>query len=314
MNSFVRAGLCGLAISAGVAIAQKPNEVASSSNDVIGTGVVDPMLRTAAPTDDAPVPFVKGLNFIVTTSSQHDSATGWSNVLEPNLSYRFNQHFAVDVDFPFYTRVNAFVPTTTGRTTTSTLKTSSGLLGDTVISGQFDWDLKSFWYTGSTSMGVPTGDSELGLTANQVTWNVNNHFERTMGLFTPNVELGIGNSSSLDNTDSRKTYVAVGPAAFFQAGTMVDMPLRMTLEMDAYESLPIGDQRVYGTITRRGKTVQVLEGTGAAEDNGFSTSLLTPLSRHLSFMGYYTRSLRQHVDTVGFSFSYVLRAPKEKSE
>jgi hypothetical protein len=163
-------------------------------------------------------------------------------------------------------------------------------------------------------MGVPTGDSELGLTAEQVTYSVNNHFERTMGSFTPNVEVGIGDSSNLNSTASRKTYVAVGPAGWFQAGMMVDVPLGMSFEADAYESLPIGDQRVFGTITRRGKTVQVLEGTGAAEDNGFSTSLIAPLGRHLSLMGYYSRSLRQHVDTVGFSFSYALRVPKKKTE
>jgi hypothetical protein len=163
-------------------------------------------------------------------------------------------------------------------------------------------------------MGVPTGDSELGLTANQVTYNVNNHFERTMGRFTPNLELGVGNSSTLDSSTSRKTYVAVGPAGFFQTGLMVDMLRGMTFEADAYESLPIGDQRVYGTITRGKKTVQVLEGTGAAEDNGFSTSLLTPMGRHLSLTGYYTRSLRQHMDMVGFSFMYTLRVPREKTE
>ena len=314
MRGFVLAGICGLAVSAGVCVAQKPNAVSSSSNDAISAGVLDGMARAPVLTDEVEVPQVKGFNFLLTTSSQHDSPTGWSNVLEPNLSYRFNSHFLVDVEVPFYTRVNAFVPTGTGKTATTKLKTSSGLLGDTVISGQFDNDFRSFWYSGSASMGVPTGDSELGLTANQVTYNLNNHFERTMGRFTPNVELGIGNSSVLDSSVSRKTYVAVGPSGFFEAGTMVDLPLRTTLEMDAYESLPIGDQRVFGTITRKGKTVQVLEGTGAAEDNGFSTSLLTPLASHLSLMGYYTRSLRQHADTVGFSFMYTLRVPHEKAE
>jgi hypothetical protein len=314
MRGFVRAGLCGFAISACVCFAQRPNAaVSSSSSDSIGAGVLDGMARTSVPTDEAAVPLVKGFNFILTTSSQHDSPTGWSNVLEPNLSYRFNEHFAVDIGVPFYTRVNAFVPTTVKGKPTTELETSSGLLGDTVMSGQFDYDFKSFWYAGSASMGVPTGDSELGLTANQVTYNVNNHFERTFGRYTPNVEVGIGNSSTLDSSISRKTYVAVGPSGFFEAGTMVDLPLRLMLDMEAYESLPIGDQRVFGTITRKGKTVQVLEGTGAAEDNGFTTSLLSPLGRHLSLMGYYTRSLRQHYDTVGFSFMYTVRIPKEKA-
>jgi hypothetical protein len=78
--------------------------------------------------------------------------------------------------------------------------------------------------------------------------------------------------------------------------------------------LPIGDQRVYGTITRKKKTVQVLEGTGVAEDNGFNVSLLIPAGRHLGVLGYYTRSLRQHSDSVGFSFTYFMRVPPKTHE
>ncbi len=88
----------------------------------------------------------------------------------------------------------------------------------------------------------------------------------------------------------------------------------MILDMEAYEALPIGDQRIYGTITRRKKTFQVLEGTGVAEDNGFNVSLLVPLLRHVSLLGFYTRSLRQHEDAVGFSFTYVMRVGPKKTE
>ena len=48
-------------------------------------------------------------------------------------------------------------------------------------------------------------------------------------------------------------------------------------------------------------------GSSASEDNGITTSLGIPLTDHLTFSGYYNRSLRQHVDTVSTGITYVLR-------
>jgi len=45
------------------------------------------------------------------------------------------------------------------------------------------------------------------------------------------------------------------------------------------------------------------------EDNGFITSLDIPLSPHVTLSGFYNRSLRDHDDVAGFSFTYILRAP-----
>ena len=315
MGSFFRAGLCGIVISLGCpGFAQNASAMPASTSAVTAAAVVNGVQPVVPAPDDEPIPLVKGINFMLTTSSQHDSPTGWSNVLEPDLSYRFNDHFAVDVSVPYYTRVNAFIPTIVGRTITYPVKTSYGLLGDTVLGGQFDWSFRLFSYSTWVSLALPTGDSEFGLSADQPTYNFSNHFEHSIGIFTPTVELGVGNSSSLANDAVRKTYTAVGHLGFFQAGTMVDLPLKMVFEAEAYEALPIGDQRVYGTITRKKKTIQVLEGTGIAEDNGFNVSLLIPVARHLGLLGYYTRSLRQHADSVGFSFTYVMRVPPKKTE
>jgi hypothetical protein len=315
MGSFLRAGLCGIAISLGCpSFAQNASAVPASSSAVAAVAVVNEVQGVVAAPDDLPVPLVRGINFLLTSSSQHDSPTGWSNVLEPDLSYRFNDHFAVDVSVPYYTRVNAFIPTTVGHTTTYPVKTDYGLLGDTVIGGQFDWGFNWLSYSAWVSLGLPTGDSQFGLSADQPTYNFSNHFEHSIGIFTPNVELGIGDSSSLANDEVRKTYTAVGNLGFFQAGSMIDLPKGMIFDAEAFEALPIGDQRVYGTITRKKKTVQVLEGTGVAEDNGFNVSVLIPAGRHLGVLGYYTRSLRQHSDSVGFSFTYFMRVPPKKHE
>jgi hypothetical protein len=50
------------------------------------------------------------------------------------------------------------------------------------------------------------------------------------------------------------------------------------------------------------------------EDNGFITSLDIPLSPHLTLSGFYNRSLRDHDDVAGFSFTFILRAPPRPSE
>ena len=117
------------------------------------------------------------------------------------------------------------------------------------------------------------------------------------------------------NRGVKKPYVAVGPLANFQAGTSIDLPLNLNLDVDAYEELPIGTQNVYGTVTRKnkkGKTVtkQVLEGAGAAEDNGIVSELDLPIGMHFALVGTYERSFRQDLDTAAIGITWVARKPK----
>jgi hypothetical protein len=76
----------------------------------------------------------------------------------------------------------------------------------------------------------------------------------------------------------------------------------------AYELLPIGNQKVFPTVSQPGAPFSsVVAGTGISEDNGFTTSMGIPLADHLIVGGYYNRSLRQHTDAVSFGATYVLR-------
>ena len=45
-------------------------------------------------------------------------------------------------------------------------------------------------YNGTVSLGLPSGNTDYGLGAGQVTYNINNHFEKTLRMFTPDIELG----------------------------------------------------------------------------------------------------------------------------
>lgn len=258
---------------------------------------------------------VNGFNFILDQTAQHNSATGWADVITPDLSFRFNRHFSVSTFVPWYPMVNAFVPKTVSGVKTYPLTEGKNLLGDTVALGTYELPHRNLNYEATASFGLPTGDSRFGLSANTETYNITNHLDYTVGPFNPDIEIGEGNSSNLVNRAVKKPYVAVGPLANFQAGSSVDLPLSLNLDVEAYEELPIGNQNVYGTVTRKNKkgktvTTQVLEGEGAAEDNGIYTELDLPIGHHFMLTGLYERSLRQDLDTASVAITWVLRKPK----
>lgn len=274
-----------------------------------------PVTQTVAstPTDIHITP-VMGLNFALDYAAQHNSATGWANIVSPDLSYRFNRHLSLDASVPWYATVNANIPTTKAGVTTYPLKSGTDLLGDASLTAPLEFQPRKFTYLLTPTVAFPTGNYRYGLSANTTTYNVTAHAERSFGIFTPDIEAGFGNSSALANPRVHKAYTAVGSIANFQLGTAIDLPLNLGLDLEAYEDLPVGAQNVYGTITKKHKhktvTTQVLDGTGVAEDNGFNTELDLPVGHHVMLVGSYERSLIQGLDTASAGVVLTLRSPK----
>ena len=255
------------------------------------------------------IPFVKGPNLSFTTSSQHDSTNGWSSVLSPDFAWRFNNHFSADVDAPIYAYVNVVVTGGTKAKPTYSSATKHFVMGDTLMNGHYEVNASALSYNLTGTLGLPSGNDAYGLGSGQVTYNFNNHFEKDFDLFTPNIELGIGDSSAAQGARIRKSYTTVGTLAYFQAGGAFDLPLHSTFEADAYESLPISGQTLFSTTGKGKKKVTTATNSGIAEDNGFTTSLDIPLSGHVTLSGTYNRSLRSHIDTAGFSLTFLMKAP-----
>jgi hypothetical protein len=300
--------LCGQAVSAA-----SPSSVSASA--------------TAAEHDSGPagiIPFTPGVNFSLVTASQHDSAGGWSSTLTPNLAYRFNSHFSLDLEAPVYAYVNVVTShaVKVGGVTTHVVTGSATkhfVLGDTTLDGEFDAHPSIFDYTLTGTLGMPTGDNANGLGTGQFTYSFINHFEHAFGDYlTPDIELGIGDSPNLDNTRVRKSYVAVGTSAHFQAGLGVSLPWHMNFSSDAYEELPLSAQSITSTTLKgkKGKVLKTITTTeGVGEDNGFLNSLDIPLTGHITLSGFYNRSLRNKIDTAGFSLTFLLRAaPRDRDQ
>ena len=250
-----------------------------------------------------------GFNASLGTSSQHDSSSGWSSVLTPGVAYRFNGHFSLNTSIPLYDYINIEANKGTKADPIYVLKNKRDVFGDASIASNLEIHPALFDYSATVTLGLPTGKPAYGLGAGQPTYDINNHFEKGFGIFSPDIELGIGDSSSLIRPRVRKNYTAVGTISHFQAGTNIDLPLNMSFEADAYEELPLNSATIYSTTGKGKKKVTTATNVGNAEDNGFENSLDIPVSGHLTLSGFYDRSLRDHDDVAGFSLTFLLKAP-----
>lgn len=245
------------------------------------------------------MPLRPGLSFSSAINFAHDSSSGWSTLESPALSYRINRVFSADVSVPYYLYVNAVRTTKTGATR---LVGQTNELGDTAMAAHAEVHPWDFDYTGTVSVGFPTGNQQIGLSAGRITYNLNNHLEHDLGIFTPDIEVGIGNTSALVRPKVRKNYVSSGELMFFQAGTSVDLPADLSLDVEGYEQLPVGEQTVFSRVVRKSGTV--LTQASSAEDNGISAGLDATVLKHLVLGATYNRSLRLNDTTEGLSVSF----------
>jgi hypothetical protein len=277
-------------------------------------------VASSGSTSESEVPQVPGLSGLLpgangglTITGLHDAGTGWSTLWQPAFGYSFNDHFAIDVTIPIYMYRLSESPLPNPKPT-ALLIPHRGEFGDMAfgIHGQFQprW----FAYQATVTATAPTGDETNGLSTGRATFDLSNLFERSFSFITPNLELGVGDSTTLVNRLVNKNYTSLGPLSHYQIGASFPLPLGWSIQSGAYEILPIGDQKIYQSVKRKGTTTLVVTGHNVTEDNGFTNSLDIPLDRHTTLSAYYSRSLRQHDDIVSFSLTYVLRGPKPSKE
>ncbi|MDE1161103.1 MAG: hypothetical protein PW792_04045 [Acidobacteriaceae bacterium] len=285
---------------------------------------------TKLPADDPdlpsllmPVPNVPGMrarlagvNAAATFTSVHDSSSGWYTLFTPAVSYAVSPHYSFDMNIPVYfyrlaaDQVTVTVqPQATQMVTTTKLRVRRGDLGDLVLAGHARFHRNGFGYMLTPSMTVPTGDADHGLSTGRVTFDIDNRFEMRWGRFGTLLDLGGGDSSTLFNRLVTKDYTSLGPLAHFTAGFEVQMARKIFFQSVAYEQLPLGDGKIYTTLSRPGYPDRtVVSGRSVSEDNGFTSAVVVPLSSHVMLQSYYNRSLRLNLDSVSVGLTFSLRS------
>jgi hypothetical protein len=283
--------------------AQIPGEKPS----VVQSSLSQPPLPDAQGIPDVPGldDDLHGWNAGVTISAVHSSLTGWATLATPAIGYSFNDTFSIDAEIPIYFFRLADTLSTHPKPNAE-LVPRRGEFGDVVFGLHANFVPRFFQYQLTGAFTAPSGDEKYGLTTGRVTFDISNVFQRSYGRFTPIVEMGGGDSTTLVNRTVTKNYTSLGPLAHFQLGLGIDLFHGISFESDAYEELPIGDQKIYGP-SRNGKAT-VVTGHNVTEDNGFTNSLDIPLNRNITLSGYYSRSLRLHTDTSAVGITYVLRS------
>jgi hypothetical protein len=246
-----------------------------------------------------------GWNAGATFSGVHDSVTGWATLFTPSIGYSFNDIFSIDATIPIYMYRLAESRSTHPKPDQK-LVNQRGEPGDVVLGLHAQFIPRLFQYQLTGLVTAPSGDEAYGLTTGRVTFDISNHFERTYGHITPTLDIGAGDSSTLVNRTVTKNYTSLGPLAHFEAGIGVEFFRGINFETEAYEQLPIGDQKIYGP-SRNGKAT-VVTGHNVTEDNGFTNSLDIPFGGHFTLSGYYSRSLRIHTDITAIGITYVVRS------
>jgi hypothetical protein len=285
--------------------------LASGSSTEAGGRSASAITNDAGPTGI--IPFTRGFNASVGATSQRDSGSGWSSILTPDVAFRFNPLFSLSASVPVYAYINVEANTGTKSKPVYTTTTKHSVLGDASLAAHIDTHASLLDYNGTLSLGLPSGNTAYGLGAGKVTADFNNHIEKSLGIFSPDLEFGIGNSSGLIGTRVRKSYTSVGTLAHFQAGASIDLPLNMDFEANLYEELPLNASTLY-SITGIGRKKANKKTTTTAEDNGFNTSFDVPFGSHLTLSGFFNRSLRTSDNVAGMSATFLLKAPPAEKE
>ena len=248
-----------------------------------------------------------GLNAGITFSGVHDSSVGWYTVATPALSYAISRHYAADISFSVYPsrEVQNNDP---GAPPNQQLVLATGELSDTFVGLHGTFNARKLRDTATASFTIPTGDNAEGLGAGKVTFDFSDHVEhyvRKTGLV---LDFGIGDSSGLFNRLVTSNYTSVGALAHFQEGVVFWLFGHNSIQSEAYEQIPIGNQTLYTNPGPPGSSgVTVVSGNGLGHDSGVTTSVAIPLTSNLTLSGYYNRSFEQNIDTVSMGITYVLR-------
>ncbi len=212
---------------------------------------------------------------------------------------------SVDASLPFYDYLDAVH---TGKGGNSRVTAHNAILGDAGIASHFAFSPDICDYVGTIALSAPTGNEHLGVGTGHFGYNINNHAERSVGPFTPDIEAGIGNTSSLIRRRVAKSYTSSGLLLFLQAGTTVNLARSFNLDSEGYEQLPIGAQTVYSRAARKnGKVVLMQPSDG--EDNGINFELDAPVVRRFLLSASLSQSIRLGETTESVSLAFLLHVP-----
>lgn len=234
-----------------------------------------------------------------------DSDQGQVMKFDPSVGYNFNSHFGMNFGVPVY-----FVRTAATATTPST---SNNGLGNAYVDLKLTYLRPAVNFASTLTGYAPTGNRDNGLSTGRVTFDWNNHFDRSFSRVTPFVEAGAGNTI-LDSTFFTRPFTTLGFSTHVTGGASFNVWKFVSVGASAYSIMPVGDQKVFSKLVKKGGTAKgsgshgrvyetnnLTTGTSdIARDDGFSAWIDANPSESVDISFGYNRSIQYELNVVSF--------------
>ncbi len=235
---------------------------------------------------------------------------GFVTRLDSSVGYKLNRYFAVDAGLPVY----LIRPSESALSTSSVARVNG--IGNARIAGHFLVMNPAVNYLSSLTVTAPTGDKDKGLSTGHVTYDWNNHLDRSFGRLTPFGDAGVANTVS-DTPFFIRPFTSTGFVTHLSGGVQFRLFKAVGVGALAYTIRPSGEQiivsrvRGKGAVSPPGQSAGHSRGQGVfelapttvgpaeiARDRGGSMWLSISPSRFLGFQLGYTRSTTYSLNTV----------------
>jgi hypothetical protein len=209
----------------------------------------------------------KGLVLVETIQGTSDTL-GMITKLDTAVGYRFGRHFEMDAGIPAY-----FVHASS--TSTAAGLSSGNGIGNAYLDLQFRLSKSAASFVSSITGTAPTGDTAKGLSTGRVTVDWNNYLEFTAGRITPFANAGLANSIS-DTRFFTRPFTSLGAVVHLEGGADFQVWRALSLGASAYADAPIGQQKVFSKLIKRGQGGTTAQGRGRGAKSGvFENQSLT---------------------------------------
>lgn len=138
--------------------------------------------------------------------------------------------------------------------------TSFSGVGDVYLAGSLYGPAAGMDWTGSLTIGLPTGDQNIGMGAGKTTVDVSGTIAHSFGRLRSFVSGGFANS--IFNFAYARPYIEDGNAAHVSGGAELHVAGRVSFGLGGFGVMPTGNQVVYSRITAEPAST-VAQGSGA---------------------------------------------------
>jgi hypothetical protein len=229
---------------------------------------------------------------------------GFITDINSTVGYAFGEHFAMDMGVPYL----FFQPSTS-----KTGATSASGMGNPYLGFTYSAKGSALEFSTSLNSAIPTASTAKGLSTGHVTVDWGNHFAHEFDLFTPFVDVGLGNSIP-DTRFLHRPYISYGDVAHLEGGSEFDLGDKFSVTASGYYILPWGPQQVFlrGTKSSSGSTKG---GVSLTQDDGINLGIDYNLTRSLDLSAGYSRSVYSVLNTfscgIGVNVSSLLKKPSK---